>query len=485
MASISIVLKAVDQYSGVITGLNQGFELVGKSIDIMKAAADIAFAAMAKGVELVGKTIDLAALGGNFEEQRSQFENLANSYGKTGQKIIDTVKYVSSNTISELEALPVATKAIASRLQGPDLENVLTYAKKWSEAYGGSYESAAEAMFNAFSTGKYAVLKQMGLVIEKGMTTDEVLNLISNGLKRFGETGFNTGDKLAALNASVDDFWTKIGRAINATDVFDEVLGNLSDSFVDLIKIFDATPITKAMDAVFAATKRMYNAIADTGVLNVFAEISMGVTLGVMAMFDAIGTGMVKTVGLARDTVATIAAIMRDNPSLNIGAGTYLDAENLAKAEVALNKFVKSSATSFMELEEGVASPGRQMTESLARALSKAEEFRFSLNKVPDDMNKIVDAAKKIPDELQRLYDLQDSRAAAGLDVRTGKPIAGTETTALEKAVAGKDSSIASLLSTSLPMESILQALGKFLLDTVMGTASAEKMQLTTITTAI
>lgn len=485
MAAISIVLKAVDQYSGVITGLNQGFDLVGKAIDVMKTTADIAFAAMAKGAELVGKTIDLAALGGAYEENYRQFENYAKSFDKVGSDILDTVQRISSNTITKLQSIPIATKAIASRLTGDDLEKVLTYAKKWSEAYGGSYEAAAEKIFNAFSTGKFSPLKQMGLVIEKGASTAKVLETITTDLKRFGETGFNTADKLDSLTVSSADFWTKIGQSLNNSKVFEVALGGLADTYEKFVKAIDATPITQAMDAVFYATGRMYNAVANTGVVKIFAEIIMAIQLGTLALVESVGSATIKAVKIARDAVAAVATIMRDNPNLNIGAGTYLDAENLAKAEVSLNKFVKESEASFDSLKNGLTAPAKAMTGAMNEALTKAKDFRFNLTEVPKDMDAIVQATKKIPDELQRLYDLQDSRAAAGLDVRTGKPIAGTETTALEKAVAGKDSSIASLLSTSLPMESILQALGKFLLDTVMGTASAEKMQLTTITTAI
>lgn len=261
MASINIVLKAIDQYSGVITGLNQGFDLVGKTIGSVVAIGNAAWAALSAGAKTVAgvfeSVVGLAEIGGAFDEQRNQFENLAASYGKSGQKIIDKVKEISSNTITELQSIPVATKAVASRLQGPDLENVLSYAKKWSEAYGGSYESAAEAIFDAFSTGKFAVLKQMGLVIEKGTSLDGVLKLVSSGLKHFGDTGFNTADKIQALSASQDDFWRKVGQGINQSTQFQGFLGDFSDGIVEFVKKFDARPVTYFADTVAVAIKNI------------------------------------------------------------------------------------------------------------------------------------------------------------------------------------------------------------------------------------
>ena len=106
MAAINIVLKAVDQYSSTITGLNQGFDLVSRAIAGIKAVADVVWDAVKAGAEFafrgIKEAIALSEIGGAFDEQRNQFENLAQSYNVVGQEIIDTVKNTSLRTVTEL-----------------------------------------------------------------------------------------------------------------------------------------------------------------------------------------------------------------------------------------------------------------------------------------------------------------------------------------------------------------------------------------------
>lgn len=261
MAAINIVLNAVDKYSGTLTGLNQGLELVGKGLDALKFAAGAAFDAVSKGVEL-------ARIGGAFNEQRNQFENLAKSYKLNGQAIIDTVKETSANTISEFDSIAIATKAVAAGLQGKELNDALLYVKRWSEATGESFQGAAEKVFTSLSSGRYSVLRQMGLVIENGAKLNDVTAAMSEGLKRFGETGFNSADKLDALNASQDDLIRKFGQGINASKGFQSVLGTISDAVVKLVKDFDPAPIAVFVDLLVSGAN-----VAAQAFFNAFPQI--------------------------------------------------------------------------------------------------------------------------------------------------------------------------------------------------------------------
>lgn len=243
MAVISVILKAVDQYSSTITGLNQGFDLLSKGAGAMKSAFDLAFGALKTSADLAFKGISeagrLASLGGAFDEQRNQFENLAKSYGQTGQKIIDTVKAVSSNTLTELESIPIATRGLAAGLTGPEFETALAYTKKWSEATGQNFASLSEQVFNAFQTGKFSILKTMDLTVEKGEKVSDILAQMGTNLKRFGATGFNTADQLQAINASWTDFVTKIGQSINQSVGWQSILTKLTDSVISFSKSFN------------------------------------------------------------------------------------------------------------------------------------------------------------------------------------------------------------------------------------------------------
>lgn len=265
MASISIVLKAIDQYSGVITGLNQGFELVGKSISAMKVIADAAFSGIKLAAETafegVNKAVELATKGGEFDEARNQFEFLAKSYSKNGQEIIDIIKDISGNTVTEFQAIPVATKALAAELTGDQMEKVLTYTKKWSEANGQNFESLASQVFEAFSRGKYSVLKTMDLTIESGEKVSSIVDKMGAGLVKFGDTGFNTADKVTSLTVAWDDFTTKIGQAINQNESWQKIFTEVEAAVVSFVKGFNPAPVKDFFDGIGAKLLYFYEVV--------------------------------------------------------------------------------------------------------------------------------------------------------------------------------------------------------------------------------
>jgi hypothetical protein len=267
---ISAVLKLVDEYSSTLSSLNMGLELVEKAFGALSAAASYAWAG-------VGKAIELANIGGAFEEQRNQYEALANSYGVNGQKIIDIVKETSQNTLSEFDSIAIATRGLAANLTGGELETALTYIKKWTEATGQSFDQVAESVFTSLSSGRFSVLRQMGLIIEKGASTADVLQAMSDNLTRFGDAGFNAGDKLGAMNASYDDLVRKIGQAINNSEAFQRVLGGLSDAFVEFVKGFDSESIRIPVDQLINGAVSVFNAII---------ELAPSVTEAVRGVFE-------------------------------------------------------------------------------------------------------------------------------------------------------------------------------------------------------
>jgi hypothetical protein len=317
---ISIALKAVDQYSGVLTGLNQGFELVSKGINFMKGAADAAFGAINKGVEL-------ARIGGAFQEQRNQFENLAKSYGVSGQSIIDTVKKTSANTLSEFNSISIATRALAAGLQGQDLNNALSYVKRWSEATGESFDSVAERVFTSLSSGRYAVLRQMGLVIENGATLNDVTKAMAEGLKRFGDTGFNAADKLDAVTASQEDFNRKLGQGINNSEKFQAVLGTVSDRFVELINSFDPAPISAFVDFVIDGAISVYKSFntAFPEVFKIIDNFFKTAASGGQGWAKAFSDLFFEVLRAAATTINTIISIFTDLNKGNFISG-FVDA---------------------------------------------------------------------------------------------------------------------------------------------------------------
>lgn len=252
MASISIVLKAVDQYSGVITGLNQGFELAAKAVDALKWTADAAFSAIASGAELISK-------GGAFREQESQFKNLAQAYSQNADEIVDAIKRISNNSVNLSDAVKIGTKAIVTGLSGPEIESTLKFVKKFTEATGEDFNAMSEQVFKSLSSGKFAVLKQFGLMAERGAQASDIVSQMAEKISLFGDAAFNAGDNFGALSIAQDDFLTKIGAAINDVPALEEALTSLTRSALDFVYSFDTRQITNFVEYSARLIQALYN----------------------------------------------------------------------------------------------------------------------------------------------------------------------------------------------------------------------------------
>lgn len=439
MATVSIVLKAIDEYSKTVTGLNQGFELTGKTLGILEDIANTAFAAVKAGAEFafdgVKKAIDLAKLGGAFDEQRNQFENLAKSYNVSGQAIIDVVKATSSNTLSEFDSIAVATRGLAAGLKGDDLETALTYIKRWTEATGQSFSQVSEQVFQSLSSGRFSVLRQMGLVVENGAKVEDVVDAMAAGLKRFGATGFNTADELDSLTAAQDDLYRKIGQAINQSPLYQEALSTITKAVIDFVKEFDAKPIgvfsaevlkaiidakdaaliafpqisqafnltkkdiisaatalsLEVSDIFFALAKssaNAFNVVLDTlkltGAVGAFEVVVNGIitaaTGSAALIIEIIGRTMATAIGVVEKAVEAIASAIESSPTIADALG--IDATEYRNIATRIGKLADDIDTGTTKMRKGVLDIGNASTTAVSGISRAVEGWRIGLDDV-------------------------------------------------------------------------------------------------------
>lgn len=461
MATVSIVLKAIDEYSKTVTGLNQGFELAGKTLGILEGIASTAFAAVKAGAEFafdgVKKAIDLASLGGAFDEQRNQFENLAKSYKVSGQAIIDTVKATSSNTLSEFDSIAVGTKALAAGLKGEDLATALSYIKRWTEATGQSFTQVAEQVFTSLSSGRFSVLRQMGLVIETGAKVEDVVDAMAAGLKRFGATGFNTADELDSLTAAQDDLYRKIGQAINQSSIFQNVLSAVSKAVNDFVKEFDAKPIKVLSDALsqgfldaknaaaeyfpnitslFLLTKKdivgaatalslevtdVFFALAKSSA-NAFnlvldslklAEATISLSNGINLVVDLVTGASVLVIEIVGRTLATItfavekavsafASILESAPSVADSLG--LNAKDFRDVEGGLKKLANDVDAGTSSMTKGILAIGNTTRSAVESILRNTDSWKISLDGVDKKHQSVITTIRAVGEAAKESY---------------------------------------------------------------------------------
>jgi hypothetical protein len=386
---VRIILNAVDNYTKTISGLDDALNYVGKTLGALKDIAGAAFNAVKVGAEFaiegIKKAVDLAALGGAFDEQRNQFENLANAYKVNGQEIIDVVKKTAQNTISEFDSIAVATKALAAGLRGEEMETALSYIKRWTEATGQSFTDVAEKVFTSLSSGRFSVLRQMGLVIENGASLEDVLESMREGLKRFGDSGFNTADKLASLTAAQDDFTRKIGQAINQNEFFQKSLTVVSDAVVAFVRDFDIKPVKVFFDAISQA-------VADV------AESALKKFPSISAAFELTRKDIIAS---ATSLALKVSDIFFDLAKSTANAfNVILDGLKLTGAAEYFGIFVKSAIDSAAGLSIA-------LIEIVGRTLAVAVG---AVETAMDTITRIIEASPSIANALG--IDAQEARAA-------------------------------------------------------------------------
>jgi hypothetical protein len=417
MAAFDQVLKstkgataATVTWADTVTALNSAYQLttgvVGGLVSVAKTAGT---ALVSAGSGLV----DLLTIGGNFAEQTTQFNNMADAYGEGAEKIIGVIQDITDNTLTWQQQTGLATKALATGINNEGLEITFGYIKKFTEASGQAFDEVSEKFLNAFSTGKVKSLAGFGIDIEKGDTFSDVISKMEEGMSRFGNAGFNAGDKFLSISNSITLFIAKIGEALNASPALQAILTKLADGAVRFTNNF--TPdkqkeVTSFFDVYAESAKQAgikiaaYFGISQASIDSLFTEGAkrakttltgivqgleyVGITFGkisnvALKITDLIASGWLNLRVIAYSIITGITVAIEGAIRFVSGAigkqlervaavASFFSPSILEKAgiNVGIVDGIKSAADAFNQLSEakGVAS------EIMARATLIAED---------------------------------------------------------------------------------------------------------------
>jgi len=337
---ISIVLRAVDDYSKTLTGLNAATALVGKGFGLLKGAADVTFNAIDKGIKL-------ASDAGQYVEMRRQFNNVAVAYGRDGQSIIDTIDKISQNTVGLADAARIAGKGVAAGLSEKQIATALEFVKKRTELTGESFTGMAETVFRAISGGRTGTLAQLGLVVKDGANVADIMREMEFRTKAFGDTGFNAKDKIDALRQQLSRFFSIIGVAINEMPLFQRIMTWITDSFIRFIKWLDPRPITVFFESFGQLIVRMMRAAATAfpAIGNMLSTLFYGSDVPMTYFATAFGEKMfdvVRSVGTAVNNIIDIVAGSEivEKVAVIMESVGFLVFENLAAVTSGIGKLI-------------------------------------------------------------------------------------------------------------------------------------------------
>lgn len=433
-------------WSSVVTGLNQGWELASK---VIGGAADAIVTIGEKAFEAAKSVGEFVAAGGEYSEQKTQLDNLANSYGTSGDAIVQMIQKITEGTTSIGDTMRVAAKAVASGMSGPDMETALTYAKRWSEATGQEFDAVAESITNAMAKGKFAALKEMGLIVEKGASVSDIVNQMRDTLGKFGDSGQNISDSFTSLNNTWEEFLLKIGKGLNDIPSLGKFFGELSEAALDFVQHFDGKVFTEwgevglqTLKAVFDAftsnwpsiyevvktafgnshtsAKEFFKGVTDllfqlyesfgkawNGIIDIFQGLNIGnwatTTLSaILTLFGQIAEAGSQLIGMlvkqvtdgVNSALGVLEALAINNPKTAEWLG--IDPKQLEEARAALTSLADGAqetgnkvADFFKSAQEGVAG-------AFDNANQKAEGWKVNLDDIAKKHGEVSAAIDKI-----------------------------------------------------------------------------------------
>lgn len=198
----------VEAWASVTTGVNQGIELVKKSVSAMMGIIDFAR--------------DAAA----FDEMKRSFSSLAAGVGISSEAMLASTRKASDGMVSNLELIKMNSMALrlgVGQTTG-DIDKLWTIAAFKSDQLGMSVAATFEKIASAIGRGKGKELIELGLLPEKFGRSADAAGLMDQRVNLLKETLSQGLDQMAKYGSGVETSADKFDR-------FDSSITNLTLNF--------------------------------------------------------------------------------------------------------------------------------------------------------------------------------------------------------------------------------------------------------------
>lgn len=310
VASTQAAEKSASDWKETVTALNSAWELTGKVFDVVVDSIKMIGETM---IDATKASVEFIAAGGEYNEQRTQFESLAQSYNTSGDAIINVLDDISGGTTTVEENMRIATKGLSAglSLQNDSFQVAMTFAKKYSESTGEDFNSVAEKITKAMATGKLSTLSAMGIIVKEGTTTGDALKQMATQLQtKFTDTGINVGDSVKAMGNAWEWFKEKVGAAINVSAV-GSAIARISDEMRAYLKTFDTAKVTDFFNTI---SKSLENYLEKNGItfesVQKAAESAFETIISASEMAIKSLVSLVLHFGEIKDAVSSITEIL-------------------------------------------------------------------------------------------------------------------------------------------------------------------------------
>lgn len=170
-------------------------------------------------VWLTGKMKDLANFakeglidGGALAESTAGLTQLSKQYGMTADDVLRSFDRVTDGQMGLMEMTQRTTKALQMGFSPEQTAVIWEFARKYTDAVGGSMEDVAGRIEVAIAKGRVKTLAEFGIMAKDGTAALEMLRVKASEL---GDGAFNFGDSFKQITNSVADMSLAVWEQLN------------------------------------------------------------------------------------------------------------------------------------------------------------------------------------------------------------------------------------------------------------------------------
>ena len=221
----ALITKGVDRTTKSVKKGEKGWGRMWKTIGI----GAVVLGGLTTAIYALSKAWTGARQAAEVQVQAKAFANLANSYAKTSKELMDGLREASKHTVSDMQLMTTASRAILLGLPIGKLTQLMEVARGASKAMGTSVSSAFSDISLGIGRQSRLILDNLGIIVRVGSayaayaarigTTADALTdfekkqafanaAIEQGLdiKRRAETGqLDFQDRLAQVATSIEN----------------------------------------------------------------------------------------------------------------------------------------------------------------------------------------------------------------------------------------------------------------------------------------
>ena len=410
---------------------------------------NVALALATSAVAAFGVSMALAhhalTSGGEFNEAKTGFDNLAKSAGVNGDEIIKKFREIGEGTVGAHESLGVLGKAIRANLGEEQIATISTFAKRYSELTGASFVGVAEDIVRAVQTGRTRSLKQYSLMVDD---VSELMGALKKQTSMLGEGAFNFGDIEKGVGVQLSDLAESIGKKWNelmGKGAFGDTMKGLVDSLQSLADMGPAigdalgAPVIGVLNDLGTSIQKVTAFLGDIGLTQTdFIDGLRYMSIGVMALIGGLeefANAVIKTLitplAVAAGAIAKVGEVtgaLSEEQVTSVNRlvdgmqGLGFNTDKLGEAMIRVDKSLGTTGNSTEKLDgKGKALSGNlkqlgMTTDEAAKSAAKLEKSQDSLaNKIEASTEKYAGYEDAIKSAQRTIEDIDNESARYSL----------------------------------------------------------------------